>query len=67
MGRVKPSPPPKKRGWWFSRVFFLFVFLYYKNINMVLKYLVFYEMLQYMEKQKKNFVFMHTVNTLKIF
>jgi hypothetical protein len=68
------NPTPKKnreRDLWFFGVFILrSVFLYYKNTNLVLKYLVFYEMLQkyiYMKKlkKKKDFVFMHTTKSLK--
>jgi hypothetical protein len=54
------DPTPKKnreRDLWFFGVFILrSVFLYYKNINLVLKYLIFYEMLQkyiYLKKLKK--------------
>jgi hypothetical protein len=61
MGRAGPAPPLKKkhreRDLWFFGVFILrSVFLYYKNTNLVLKYLVFYEMLQkyiYLKKLKK--------------
>jgi len=42
-----------------------FVFLYRKDTNPVLKYLVFIKTLQKIIKQKKYFVFIHTAKSLK--
>lgn len=44
---------------------FDFVFLYYKDTNLILKYLVFTKILQKNDKTKKMFVFMHTTKYLK--
>jgi hypothetical protein len=58
---------------WFSAYFLLnfnqyrSIFLYYKDTNPVLKYLVFSKVLQKKTTQKKKrcLVFMHTVKSLK--
>ena len=43
-----------------------FVFLYCKDTNLVLKYLVFVTTLNFFIKNKKYFIFMHTAKSLKI-
>ena len=68
---LKKIERERERDLRFYGVFILrSVFLYCKNTNLVLKYLVFNKMLQiyiYLKKQKKKDVFMHTANTLKYF
>jgi hypothetical protein len=52
--------------YFFYEICLILVFiLYCKDINLVLKYPVFIEILQKIIKQKKYFVFMHTAKSLK--